>query len=98
MTLVGLVMHRERAPELATATVEWLLERGHEVRLAAAEADQLRLPELGVDEPDLSIGLDLMLSLGGGPGDCDDQCSSCNPGSAERCDDADNDCDGSAHI
>ena len=65
MTVVGLVMHRERAPELATATVEWLLERGHEVRLAAAEADQLRLPELGVDEPDLSIGLDLMLSLGG---------------------------------
>ena len=36
----------------------------------------------------------LMLSLGGGSGDCDDQCSSCNPGSVERCDNSDNDCDG----
>ena len=39
MSVVGLVMHRERAPELALATVEWLLERGHEVRLGADEAD-----------------------------------------------------------
>lgn len=65
MSVVGLVMHRERAPELAAATVDWLLERGHEVRLSSDEAQQLQRPELGVDEPDLAIGLDLMLSLGG---------------------------------
>jgi NAD+ kinase len=65
VSVVGLVMHRERAPELAAATVDWLLERGHEVRLSSDEAQQLQRPELGVDEPDLAIGLDLMLSLGG---------------------------------
>ncbi len=65
MSAVGLVMHRERAPELALATVEWLIERGHEVRLVAEEAAALRMPDLGVSPADLSIGLDLMLSLGG---------------------------------
>jgi NAD+ kinase len=65
MSVIGLVMHPERAPELALDTVAWLLERGHEVRLGGDEATQLRLPELGVDGSDLSIGLDLMLSLGG---------------------------------
>ncbi len=65
MSVVALVMHRERAPELTRSTVEWLRERGHEVRLLADEAEQLGMPELGVADRDLTIGLDLMLSLGG---------------------------------
>lgn len=65
MSVVALVMHRERAPELALATIEWLVERDHDVRLGAEDARQLRLPELGVDELDLAAGADLMLSLGG---------------------------------
>lgn len=65
MSVVGLVLHTERAPQLALDTVEWLLERGHEVRMLHAEAVELQVPELGVDHDELSIGLDLMLSLGG---------------------------------
>ena len=65
MSTIGLVMHPERAPDLALFTVEWLLARDHEVRLLAADAGQLCCPDLGVDESDLAIGLDLLLSLGG---------------------------------
>lgn len=65
MSTIGLVMHPERAPDLALFTAEWLLARDHEVRLMAADAAQLGCPDLGVEEGDLAIGLDLMLSLGG---------------------------------
>jgi NAD+ kinase len=65
VSVVGLVMHRERAPELALSTVEWLLERGHEVRLGAEDAALLDRAELGVHPDELAVGLDLMLSLGG---------------------------------
>jgi len=65
MSTVGLVMHRERAPELALDTVEWLVDRGHEVRLGVDDAELLGLPDMGVQEGDLAIGLDLLLSLGG---------------------------------
>jgi hypothetical protein len=41
VSVVGLVMHPERAPELALLTVEWLLERGHEVRLGVEESRRL---------------------------------------------------------
>jgi NAD+ kinase len=61
----GLVLHRGRAVELASATSRWLMERGHEVRLAVADAAALGVPELGVPEDELVIGLDLVVSLGG---------------------------------
>lgn len=65
MSVVGLVLHTERARQLALETVEWLLERGHEVRMVDTEAVALQVPELGVGHDDLPVGLDLMLSLGG---------------------------------
>lgn len=65
MTAVGMVMHRERAPELARTTVDWLVERGHEVRLLHEDAVLIGLADLGVDARDLGVGTDLMLSLGG---------------------------------
>ncbi len=65
MSTIGLVMHPDRAPDLALFTVEWLLARDHDVRLLAADASQLGCPDLGVEESDLAIGLDLLLSLGG---------------------------------
>jgi NAD+ kinase len=60
-----MVVHRDRALELAADTIEWLESRGHEVRLLAADAVLLGRSELGVDEHELSAGVDLVLSLGG---------------------------------
>ena len=65
MSTIALVMHPERAPDLALFTIEWLLARDHEVRLLIQDASQLGCPDLGVEESDLAIGVDLMLSLGG---------------------------------
>lgn len=65
MSAVGLVMHPNRAGELALDAVTWLTERGHEVRLVDADAARLGRAELGVDESDLVVGLDLVVSLGG---------------------------------
>jgi NAD+ kinase len=65
MSTFGIVMHRERAGALALDTVDWLLERDHEVRLCPADALQLGRPELGIAEHELAAGMDLMLSLGG---------------------------------
>jgi NAD+ kinase len=65
MSAFGLVLHRGRAVELASATCRWLMDRGHEVRLAVADAAALGLPDLGVPEDELAVGLDLVVSLGG---------------------------------
>jgi len=65
MSAIGLVLHRGRAAELAVATIDWLVERGHEVRLADDEAEALSRGDLGVGLDDLAPGLDLVLSLGG---------------------------------
>jgi NAD+ kinase len=65
VSTIGLVLHRERAAELAAETVDWLRSRDHEVRLAVEEAAVLGLDELGVDAEDLAPGADLVLSLGG---------------------------------
>lgn len=65
MSAFGLVMHRARAAELAGGAIDWLLERGHEVRLESGDAIALGRPELGVDVDKLAVGLDLVLSLGG---------------------------------
>lgn len=65
MSVIGLVLHRERALELAGRTIDWLEERGHDVRLGVGDAAELGRPGLGVPEDQLAVGLDLMLSLGG---------------------------------
>ena len=65
MSAFGLVVHLDRAVDLARDAIAWLGERGHEVRLATAEAEAVGHPELGVPEQKLVVGLDLVLSLGG---------------------------------
>lgn len=65
MSAFGLVIHRGRASELAGSAIDWLLERGHEVRLETDDAVALGRPQLGVEDDKLAVGLDLLLSLGG---------------------------------
>ncbi len=65
MSTFALVLHRGRAGELARSTVEWLRERGHEVRVVADDAAVVGDPELAVAPEDLCSGTDLVLSLGG---------------------------------
>lgn len=65
MSSFGLVLHSERAYDLARDAIDWLTERGHEVRLSSADAAAIGHPDLGVPEPKLAAGLDLLLSLGG---------------------------------
>jgi NAD+ kinase len=65
MSAFGLVLHEHRAAELATETVAWLQERGHEVRLCEDDAARIERPDLGVPAAELAVGLDLVVSLGG---------------------------------
>ena len=65
MSTFGLVLHRGRAGELARSTVDWLLERGHEVRVDQDDAAVLGEPDLAVAPEDFCNGTDLVLSLGG---------------------------------
>ena len=65
MSTFGFVLHRERAGELARNTIDWLLERGHEVRLEADDAALVGSPELAVGPGELCQETDLILSLGG---------------------------------
>jgi len=61
----GIVLHAGRAVTLARDAIDWLVDRGHEVRLADADAALLDRPDLGVPEAKLAAGLDLLLSLAG---------------------------------
>ncbi|MHB1139195.1 MAG: NAD(+)/NADH kinase [Microthrixaceae bacterium] len=65
MSLFGLVLHHDRAGELARDAIAWLDDRGHEVRLGAEDAAAVGRPDLGVDTDKLAVGLDVLLSLGG---------------------------------
>lgn len=65
MSTFGFVLHRERAGELARNTIDWLLERGHEVRLVAEDATLIGDADLAVEPEELCNGTDLVLSLGG---------------------------------
>lgn len=65
MSAFGLVVHRDRATDLAIDAITWLGERGHEVRLGVQDAEAVGHPELGVDDDQLAVGLDLLVSLGG---------------------------------
>lgn len=67
MAAVGIVAHggRPSAWELAATTAEWLLQRGHEVRLTAADAERCGRPDLAVPGDELAQGLDLLVGIGG---------------------------------
>jgi NAD+ kinase len=67
MSAIGLVVHPERdeARVLAADTAKWLRERDHDVRLLAADAQRCGLPELGWDEREITVGLDLLMGFGG---------------------------------
>src|SRR5437764_2472047 len=67
MATVALVVHRLRpeALRVAQSTTTWLRERGHDVRMAPEEADELDLRDCACDPEKLAAGLDLAVSLGG---------------------------------
>jgi NAD+ kinase len=67
MAVVALVVHRLRheAVQSAQEAAAWLRGRGHEVRIAPEEADELDLRDCACDPEKLATGLDLAVSLGG---------------------------------
>jgi NAD+ kinase len=67
MASVALVVHRLRpeAVRVAQETAGWLRSRGHEVRIAPEEADELDLRDCACEPEKLAAGLDLAVSLGG---------------------------------
>ncbi len=65
MSVFGLVLHHDRAGDLARDAIGWLDERGHEVRLTTEDAAAIARPELGVEADKVAVGLDVLLSLGG---------------------------------
>lgn len=67
MALVGMVVHRDRAEAglLAKRAIEWLGERGHEVRLPADDAAAAGLGHLACPDDRLCESLELAVSLGG---------------------------------
>lgn len=66
MARVALVVHgaRARAVEMARDVIHWLSERGHEVRLPAADAETSGLTEWSFPDEELAK-VDLAVSLGG---------------------------------
>src|SRR5436305_4253954 len=67
MASVALVVHRLRpeAVRWAAETATRLRERGHAVRMAPEEADELDLRDCACDPEKMAAGLDLAVSLGG---------------------------------
>src|SRR2546423_1071761 len=67
MACVALVVHRLRPEALRVAqeAATWLRERGHDVRMAPEEADELDLRDCACDPEKMAAGLDLAVSLGG---------------------------------
>jgi NAD+ kinase len=67
MATVALLLHhlQDDASVLAREAVDWLVSRGHEVRLPPADAAVAGLDELAVPQPMLTDGLDVAVSLGG---------------------------------
>ena len=67
MATVGMVVHRDRSEAglLAKRAIEWLDERGHEVRLPADDAAANGLEHLACPDDRLCESLDLAVSLGG---------------------------------
>lgn len=65
MASFGFVVHSDRGEDIALRAVDWLAERGHEVRLTDEDAARLDRADLAVGSTRLTSGLDLLISLGG---------------------------------
>ena len=67
MSTVTLVVHNQRANafELAREAVQWLHERGHEVRMPLGDAEAVDLLDLAVPDEKLAQDVALAISLGG---------------------------------
>ena len=67
MATIALVVHHERpeAARVAGDTADWLLGLGHRVRLPFGDAERAGHPDLGMDEGELCVDLDVVVSLGG---------------------------------
>ncbi|MFI5043346.1 MAG: NAD(+)/NADH kinase [Acidimicrobiales bacterium] len=65
MSAIGFMLYGGKAEDLAAESVDWLLDRGHDVRLTIDDAAALGRPDLGTPTDSLAVGADLVLSLGG---------------------------------
>jgi len=67
MVTAGFVLHtaRDQAAAITLDLAGWLLERGHDVRLPAVDAERVGLGEHAVDDDRFAHGLDVAISLGG---------------------------------
>ena len=67
MASIAFLLHHQHpeARRLAAEVSEWLLDRGHAVRLPAADAELAGLEALACADGDLTADLDLAVSLGG---------------------------------
>jgi NAD+ kinase len=67
MVVAGFVVHGEhdRAAAIAADLAQWLLARGHEVRLPVDDAKRAGLDDLAVSVEDFTPGLDVVMSFGG---------------------------------
>jgi len=67
MVTAGFVLHtaRDQAAAITADLAGWLLDRGHDVRLTAADAERVGLTEHAVEDERFCDGLDVAISLGG---------------------------------
>lgn len=65
MTAVGIVPHPQRAAAYAGRAAEFLRNAGVEVRVPAANAADVGLPDLACDLDRFAVGLEFVVSLGG---------------------------------
>ncbi len=65
MSVFGFVLHEGINASEVLPTLDWLVDRSHEVRLPLADASRLGREDLGVAEGSFAVGLDLVVSMGG---------------------------------
>ncbi|MEZ5268356.1 MAG: NAD(+)/NADH kinase [Microthrixaceae bacterium] len=65
MSSFGFVLHEKLVPEDVAGPIEWLIDRGHQVSLPEPDAARVERPDLGVDDDDFAVGLDLVVAMGG---------------------------------
>lgn len=65
MSAFGFVLHELIDPAEVLPVLDWLAERGHEIRLPATDADLVGRDDLAVTRADFAVGLDLVVSMGG---------------------------------
>jgi len=67
MSRVVMVLHpgRAEAKRAALDLTNWLVDSGHVVEMSATDADLVSLPEAAAPLPELAVGADLAMSIGG---------------------------------